>query len=111
MSAILYKDDMTGAVFATDGDKVEEVSPLVMDALQSEFDRKVERIESDKDFLRERNAELNHVVSLVCDFFSHDRCEGCVHKSACNAGDVDMCWIARIILDRAKGLGFEVDVD
>lgn len=63
---------------------------------------------ADVDVARE-NAELRELAHLVAEYVSADQCEGCVTKRACNAGELDMCWIRKAILEKLRELGMEVD--
>lgn len=57
----------------------------------------------------EQNAKLRELAHLVAEYVSADQCEGCVTKRACNAGELDMCWIRKAILEKLRELGIEVD--
>lgn len=52
--------------------------------------------------------ELAHLVAIA-EYTSVDQCEGCVKKRACNAGELDMCWIRKEILEKLHELGIEVN--
>ena len=63
-----------------------------------------------KDVIREYSAEntkLWELAHLVAEYTSANQCEGCVTKSACNAGELDMCWIRKAILEKLHELGVE----
>ena len=55
------------------------------------------------------NAKLRELAHLVAEYTSEDLCEGCVAKRVCNAGELDMCWIRKAILEKLRELGIEVD--
>ncbi len=55
--------------------------------------------------LRRENKELRELAHLVAEYMSADQCEGCVTKRACNAGELDMCWIRKAILEKLRELG------
>lgn len=55
------------------------------------------------------NAKLRELAHLVAEYTSADQCEGCVTKRVCNAGELDMCWIRKAILEKLRELGVEVD--
>ena len=55
------------------------------------------------------NAKLWELAHLVAEYVSAGQCEGCVTKRACNAGELDMCWIRKAILGKLRELGVEVD--
>lgn len=57
---------------------------------------------------RDENAKLRELAHLVAEYVSADQCEGCVAKRACNAGELDMCWIRKAILEKLRELGIEV---
>lgn len=57
----------------------------------------------------QENAKLRELAHLVTDYVSEDQCDGCVAKRACNAGELDMCWIRKAILEKLRELGVEVD--
>ena len=59
--------------------------------------------------LEAENAKLRELAHLVAEYTSDDQCEGCVTKRACNAGELDMCWIRKVILEKLHELGIEVD--
>lgn len=61
------------------------------------------------DALATENAKLRELAHLVAEYTSADQCEGCVTKRACNAGELDMCWIRKAILEKLRELGVEVD--
>ena len=54
------------------------------------------------------NSKLRELAHLVAEYVSADQCEGCVTKRACNAGELDMCWIRKAILEKLRELT-EVD--
>ena len=60
------------------------------------------------DRLAAENAKLRELAHLVAEYVSADQCEGCVTKRACNAGELDMCWIRKAILEKLRKLGVEV---
>jgi len=53
--------------------------------------------------------KLRELAHLVAEYTSEDQCEGCVTKRACNAGELDMCWIRKAILEKLREFGIEVD--
>lgn len=55
--------------------------------------------------LQAENAKLREQAHLVAEYVSEDQCEGCVTKRACNAGELDMCWIRKAILEKLRELG------
>jgi hypothetical protein len=55
------------------------------------------------------NAKLRELAHLVAEYTSVGQCEGCVAKRACNAGELNMCWIRKAILEKLHELGIEVD--
>lgn len=59
--------------------------------------------------LLDENTELRELAYLVAEYTSVDQCEGCVTKRACNAGDLDMCWIRKAILEKLRELGVEAE--
>lgn len=54
------------------------------------------------------NAELREFAHLVAEYTSAGQCEGCVAKRACSAGELDMCWIRKAILEKLRELGVDV---
>lgn len=57
------------------------------------------------------NAKLWELIRLTAEYLSQDRCEGCICKRACDSGELDMCWIARKLMDTMCELGVSnVDV-
>lgn len=96
-----------------------------MDELREEFDwmcefygRMAERIRGDADVhnladyvarLESENDRLRDISRLVAEFLSHDRCEGCVTKRACNAGELDHCWMAEELVRMLGEVGEQVD--
>lgn len=63
--------------------------------------------ECDASNLEEENAKLRELAHLVAEYVSADQCEGCVTKRACNAGELDMCWIRKTILEKLRELGVD----
>lgn len=61
------------------------------------------------DAQRSENAKLRELAHLVAEYVSVDQCEGCVTKRACNAGELDMCWIRKAILEKLRELGVEAE--
>ena len=61
------------------------------------------------DCLDTENARLRELAHLVAEYVSVDQCEGCVTKRACNAGELDMCWIRKAILEKLRELGVEAE--
>lgn len=59
--------------------------------------------------LMDENAKLRELAHLVAEYVSADQCEGCVTKRACNAGELDMCWIRKAILEKLCELGVGVE--
>lgn len=59
------------------------------------------------DELRSENANLRKVAHLASELISHDRCEGCVTKRACNNGDVDECWMVSEMRNFLDEIGVE----
>lgn len=61
--------------------------------------------------LESENAKLWELAYLVAvaEYTSVDQCEGCVTKRACNAGELDMCWIRKEILEKLRELGIEAE--
>ena len=59
--------------------------------------------------LEAENAKLRELAHLVAEYTSADQCEGCVTKRACNAGELDICWIRKAILEKLCEIGVEVD--
>lgn len=57
--------------------------------------------------LEAENAKLRELAHLVAEYVSADQCEGCVTKRACNAGELDMCWIRKAILEKLRELGVD----
>ena len=57
--------------------------------------------------LEAENAKLRELAHLVAEYVSEDQCEGCVTKRACNAGELDMCWIRKAILEKLRELGVD----
>lgn len=68
----------------------------------------IANLESDLSGVKAENAKLRELAHLVAEYVSADQCEGCVTKSACNAGELDMCWIRKAILEKLRELT-EVD--
>lgn len=62
----------------------------------------------DADAIDAENVKLWELAYLVAEYVSTDQCEGCVTKRACNAGELDMCWIRKAILEKLHELGIEV---
>ena len=98
---------------------------FTLEELRSEFDwmfefqsRMAEYIRNDHDVhslagyvskLEEQNAKLREMASLVSEYISHDRCEGCVIKTACNSYELDECWMTTKLRNQLRDLGVEVD--
>lgn len=61
------------------------------------------------DVLHDENAKLREVARLVSEYISHDRCEGCVVKTACNSYELDECWMTTKLRNQLRELGVEVD--
>ena len=59
--------------------------------------------------LRVNNSKLRELASLVSEYISHDRCEGCVIKTACNSYELDECWMTTKLRNQLRELGAEVD--
>ena len=59
--------------------------------------------------LETENTKLWELAHLVAEYVSVDTCEGCVTKRACNAGELDMCWIRKAILEKLRELGAEAE--
>lgn len=59
------------------------------------------------DELRAENANLRKVAHLASELISHDRCEGCVTKRACDNGDVDECWMVSEMRELLDEIGVE----
>lgn len=62
-----------------------------------------------EDRLMSENAKLRELASLVSEYISHDRCEGCVIKTACNSHELDECWMTTKLRNQLRELGVEVD--
>ena len=61
--------------------------------------------------LQADNAKLREMASLVSEYISYDRCEGCVIKTACNSHELDECWMTTKLRNQLRDLGVEVDDD
>lgn len=61
--------------------------------------------ECDASNLEAENAKLRELAHLVAEYTSAEQCEGCVIKRACNAGELDMCWIRKAIFEKLRELG------
>ena len=59
--------------------------------------------------LQAENIRLWELASLVSEYISHDRCEGCVIKTVCNSHELDECWMTTKLRNQLRGLGVEVD--
>lgn len=57
----------------------------------------------------DENTRLRELAHLVAKYVSANKCYGCVTKRACNAGELDMCWIPKAILEKLRELGVKVD--
>lgn len=66
-----------------------------------------ERLCDENERLEAENAKLRELAHLVAEYVSADQCEGCVTKRACNAGELDMCWIRKAILEKLRELGVD----
>ena len=55
------------------------------------------------------NSKLRELARLVSEYISHDRCEGCVVKTACNSHELDECWMTTKLRNKLRELGVEVD--
>lgn len=55
------------------------------------------------------NSKLRELARLVSEYISHDRCEGCVVKTACNSHELDECWMTTKLRNQLRDLGMEVD--
>jgi len=67
--------------------------------------------ECDADDLESENAKLRDIVHMYASYVDDDRCEGCVHKRACNEGMVEVCWQLTEIRKAEKAaheLGIEI---
>lgn len=54
------------------------------------------------------NVKLRELARLVSEYISHDRCEGCVVKTACNSHELDECWMTTKLRNQLRELGVEV---
>lgn len=79
-----------------------EHSELMAQAMKWVRKEKVEPLEAE-------NAKLRELASLVSEYISHDRCEGCVIKTACNSYELDECWMTTKLRNQLRELGVEVD--
>lgn len=59
--------------------------------------------------LQAKNAKLWELASLVSEYISYDRCEGCVIKTACNSHELDECWMTTKLRNQLCELRVEVD--
>ena len=77
-----------------------------MDALRH-LSVEIHLVTAKTNMLEQENAKLRELAHLVAEYMSEDQCEGCVVKHACNAGELDMCWIRKAILEKLHKLGIE----
>lgn len=78
-----------------------------MDALRH-LSVEIHLVTAKTNMLEQENAKLRELAHLVAEYMSEDQCEGCITKRACNAGELDMCWIRKAILEKLHKLGIEV---
>ena len=78
-----------------------------MDALRH-LSVEIHLVTAKTNMLEQENAKLRELAHLVAEYMSEDQCEGCITKRACNAGELDMCWIRKAILEKLRKLGVEV---
>ena len=72
-----------------------------VEALSSEGVNELHRLQAE-------NVNLWQVASLAAEYISHDRCEGCVIKTACNNHELDECWMTTKLRKKLCELGVEV---
>jgi len=77
------------------------------DRLREEFDKMDVWHSKELTAAMAENAKLHELAHLVAEYVSEDQCEGCVAKRACNAGELDMCWIRKAILEKLRELGVD----
>lgn len=68
---------------------------------------RADALQKERKGLAYENAKLRELAHLVAEYVSEDQCEGCVTKRACNAGELDMCWIRKAILEKLRELGVD----
>lgn len=113
--------DKVGFTATITGVNVSYTMPLwvfegIRDFIVTEAEKKVEVTNRDFDTQQElldrykaENEKLRQVASLAAEYISHDRCEGCVIKIACNNCELDECWMTTELRNQLRELGVEAE--